>query len=209
MQLCVNEGSPNPDGLALTGHATVPCKPDSDTNLYANPNKNSSHYFGLGPGQGFMEMQFYPPGWAPWPAGLSCTATKWCSALNIDTFQDNANTGDLNNNDCLNTVGPEPVNFAFTTKTGVASSPANPQHPEHFTPDLANDLLMNSGDELRVHMFDTSHGFTVTVDDLTAGTHGSMVASAANGFGSPIFDPSATTCTWSNTPVTLSARTSP
>ena len=70
MQLCDDEGSPNPDGLALTGHATVPCKPDSDTNLYANPNKNSSHYFGLGPGQGFMEMQFYPPGWAPWPAGL-------------------------------------------------------------------------------------------------------------------------------------------
>ena len=75
------------------------------------------------------------------------------------------------------------MNFAFTTKNGVASSPANPQHPEHFTPDLKNDFLMNSGDQLRVHMFDTSHGFTVTVDDLTTGTHGSMVASAANGFG--------------------------
>ena len=195
MQLCDNEGSPNPDGLAQTGHATVPCVPNSDQNLYANPNKNNSHYFGLGPGQGFMEMQFYPPGWVSWPAGLSCTATKWCSALNIDTFQDNANTGALNNDDCLNTVGPEPVNFAFTTKNGVASSPANPQHPEHFAPDLKNDFLMNPGDELRVHMFDTPNGFTVTVDDLTAGTHGSMVASAANGFGSPIFAPNATTCT--------------
>ena len=115
-----------------------------------------------------MEMQFYPPGWAPWPAGLSCTATQWCSALNIDTFQDNENTGDFNNTDCLNTVGPEPVNFAFITKNGVASSPANPQHPEHFAPDLTNDFLMNSGDELWVHMFDTPHGFTVTVDDLTS-----------------------------------------
>ena len=52
-----------------------------------------------------MEMQFYPPGWAPWPAGISCDATQWCSALNIDTFQNNANTGDFNNNACLNTVG--------------------------------------------------------------------------------------------------------
>ena len=195
MQLCDNEGAPNPDGLAQTGHATVACIPDSDKNVYASPNKNNSHYFGLGPGQGFMEMQFYPPGWASWPAGLSCTATQWCSALNIDTFQDNANTGALNNNDCLNTVGPEPVNFAFTTKTGVASAPANPQHPDNFTPDLKNDFLTNSGDVLRVHMSDTAHGLKVTVDDLTTGTHGSMTASAANGFGSPIFAPNASKCT--------------
>src|SRR5947208_9168093 len=29
-----------------------------------------------------------------WPAGVGCDATHWCSALNIDTFQDNENTGD-------------------------------------------------------------------------------------------------------------------
>src|SRR5213078_4056568 len=102
---------------------------------------------------------------------------------------DNENTGVFNNTDCLNTVGPEPVNFAFTTKSGRASVPANPQHPEHFAPDLKNDFLMNSGDVLRIHMFDTAHGLRVTVDDLTAHTHGSMTASAANGFGSPIFAP--------------------
>ena len=194
MQLCDDEGSPNPDGLALSGHATVPCAPDSDANLFASPDKNSPRYFGLGPGQGFMEMQFYPPGWAPWPAGLGCSATKWCSALNIDTFQNNTNTGALNNTDCLNTVGPEPVNFAFTTKNGIASSPANPQHPEHFTPDLANDFLMNAGDVLRIHMFDSPNGFRVTINDVTAHTSGLMTASAANGFGSVVFDPSATTC---------------
>ena len=93
-----------------------------------------------------MEMQFYPPGWVAWPAGIGCNATQWCSALNIDTFQNNANTGTLNNTDCLNTVGPEPVNFAFLTKNGKATAPGNPQHPEHFVPDLGRDFLMNPGD---------------------------------------------------------------
>ena len=195
MQLCDNQGAPNPDGKALTGHATVPCKPDSNSNLYASPNKNSPRYFGLGPGQGFMEMQFYPPGWVPWPAGIGCDATHWCAALNIDTFQNNANTGAVNNNACLNTVGPEPVNFAFVTKNGVAADPANPQHPEHFTPRLGRDFLMNPGDRLHMHMFDTAHGLRIVVNDLTTHRTGSMTASAANGFGSPLFQPNASKCT--------------
>jgi hypothetical protein len=194
MQLCDDEGAPNPDGAALSGHATIPCRPDSDANIFASPDPTSTRYFGLGPGQGFMEMQFYPPGWAPWPAGFGCDGTHWCAALNIDTFQDNENTGDFNNTDCLNTVGPEPVNFDFLTKDGVATAPGNPQHPEHFVPDLARDFLMNPGDHLRLHMSDTAEGFRVTVDDLTRHTRGSMTASAANGFGSVIFDPSATKC---------------
>ena len=66
--------------------------------------------------------------------------TQWCAALNIDTFSTNSNTGQFNNTACLNTVGPEPVNFAFLTKNGVATAPANPQHPEHFTPDLTHDF---------------------------------------------------------------------
>lgn len=194
MQLCDNQGAPNPDGLHQTGHRTIPCKPNSDSNLYASPNKNSPRYFGLGPGQGFMEMQFYPPGWVKWPAGISCTAHQWCSALNIDTFQDNENTDALNNNDCLNTVGPEPVNFAFLTNNGKSTAPGNPQHPEHFVPDSKRDFLMNPGDNLRLHMFDSSSGFRVTVDDLTTHTSGSMTASAANGFGSVLFQPRATKC---------------
>jgi hypothetical protein len=59
MQLCDDQGSPNPDGAALSGHPTIPCKADSDSNIYASPNPNSPRYFGLGPGQGFMELQFY------------------------------------------------------------------------------------------------------------------------------------------------------
>ncbi|HEV2375154.1 MAG TPA: hypothetical protein VGS19_23720, partial [Streptosporangiaceae bacterium] len=68
MVMCDDQGSPNPDGAALDGHATVPCTPDSDSNIYESQNPHSSHYFGLGPGQAFEELQFYPPGWVPWPA---------------------------------------------------------------------------------------------------------------------------------------------
>jgi len=54
MVMCDSQGSPNPDGTALTGHATVPCKPDSNSNIYASENPSSSHYFGLGPGQAYV-----------------------------------------------------------------------------------------------------------------------------------------------------------
>ena len=74
-------------------------------------------------------MQFYPPGWVPWPAGIGCTAKQWCAALNIDTFQNNENTGAFNNTACLNSAGPEPVNFAFITKNGVATAPGSPLAP--------------------------------------------------------------------------------
>ena len=46
----------------LTGHATVPCKPDSDANIYASPNPNSPRYFGLGPGPGLHGDAVLPAG---------------------------------------------------------------------------------------------------------------------------------------------------
>ena len=128
-------------------------------------------------------------------AGIGCTAKQWCAALNIDTFSENENSGDFNNTACLNSVGPEPVNFAFITKNGKATSPANPAHPEHFVPDLAHDFLMNSGDAISVRMFDTASGLRVVIHDRTRHTTGSMTASASNGFGNVVFDPSATSCT--------------
>jgi hypothetical protein len=195
MVMCDPNGSPNPDGAALDGHATPACRPDSNSNIFASENPSSPRYFGLGPGQAYEEMQFYPPGWAPWPAGIGCTAKQWCAALNIDTFADNENTGALNNTACLNSVGPEPVNFAFVTKNGVATAPGNPGAPQHFVPVPAKDLLMNSGDKLSVHLFDTRDGLKVTIADHTTGVHGSMTASAANGFGTVVFDPKATKCT--------------
>jgi hypothetical protein len=195
MVMCDPNGSPNPDGAALDGHATSACTPDSDSNIFASENPSSPRYFGLGPGQAYEEMQFYPPGWVPWPMGIGCTAKQWCAALNIDTFSDNENTGALNNTACLNSVGPEPVNFAFVTKNGVATAPGNPGAPQHFVPVPAKDLLMNSGDKLSVHLFDTPDGLKVTIADHTTGATGSMTASAANGFGTVVFDPKATKCT--------------
>jgi hypothetical protein len=195
MVMCDDEGSPNADGQALIGHASPKCQPDSDNNIFNSTNRNDPKYFGFGPGQAYEELQFYPPGWAPWPAGVGCTATQWCAAMNVDTFSENENTGQLNNTQCLNTVGPEPVNFAFVTKSGVSTAPANAQHPEHFTPDPAKDFLMNAGDNLKVHLFDTSNGLKVAIDDATTGASGSMTASKGNGFGNVVFDPSATTCT--------------
>ena len=195
MVMCDPNGSPNPDGAALTGHPTTPCKPDSNANIYASQNPNSPRYFGLGPGQAYEEMQFYPPGWVPWPAGIGCTAKQWCAAMNIDTFSENQNTGQFNNTACLNTVGPEPVNFAFVTKNGVATAPANPGAPQHFVPNNKRNLLMNSGDRLTVRLFDTPGGLRTTIVDHTTGATGSMTASAANGFGSVVFDPSAKKCT--------------
>jgi hypothetical protein len=195
MVMCDPNGSPNPDGAAQTGHATVPCKPDSNSNIYASQDPSSPRYFGLGPGQAYEEMQFYPPGWVPWPSGIGCTAKQWCAALNIDTFADNENTGALNNTACLNTVGPEPVNFAFVTKNGKATAPANPGAPQHFVPNNKANLLMNSGDQLTVHLFDTQQGLKVTIQDHTTGATGSMTASKANGFGTVLFQPNATKCT--------------
>ena len=62
MVMCDDQGSPNPDGAALTGHPTVPCKPDSDSNIFDSQNPGSHRYFGLGPGQAYEEIQFLPAG---------------------------------------------------------------------------------------------------------------------------------------------------
>ena len=75
MVMCDDQGSPNPDGAALTGHPTMSRASRTATrNIFAARTRNSPRYFGLGPGQAYKEMQFYPPGWAPWPAGIGCTA---------------------------------------------------------------------------------------------------------------------------------------
>ena len=203
MAMCDDQSAPNPGGSKLAG-PQVPCTPDSDANIYIGTKptqKGGKNYIGEAPGGAFMEMQFYPPGWVRWPAGDSCDASRWCAALNIDSFSENQNTGAINNNACLSTVGIEPVNFAFLTRTGVAQAPANPVDATlgTYTPS-SKDLFMQSGDLLRVSMFDTSAGFRVVVNDLTSGQAGSMTASVANGFGHVNFDPSGSTCTITSAP---------
>jgi hypothetical protein len=175
---------------------TTTCTADSNANIFTSTTPTDANYIGKHPGTAFMEMQFYPPGWAPWSLfGNSCDGTHYCAALNIDSLSLNPNTGQANNDTCLSNVGEEPVNFAFVTKTGVADSPSDPLNFAHFTPNLSTDLLMNPGDLLLVDLHDTNAGFQVVITDLRSGQTGSMTASTANGFAQVVFDPSGTTCT--------------
>ena len=184
-------------GMAMCDTQSYPeqlttCAPDSDKNI-VDPAKSPKH-----PGTAFMELQFYPPGWAPWPAGNSCDATKWCAALNIDSLSEDPVHNTVLNNACASITGLEYVNFAFLTKDGKSQAPANPVQSTltTFTPNSAKDLFMNSGDKLVVTLHDTHHGLRTEVYDKTTGKTGFMTASAANGFGQVKYAPApSTACT--------------
>jgi hypothetical protein len=194
MALCDDQSAPNPGGSSFG--PTNPCTPDRDSNIFTSNDPTSPNYIGLHPGTAFMEMQFYPPGWAPWPAGNSCDATKWCAALNIDSLSQNMNTGQSLNPTCASITGTEYVNFAFITLNGISQAPANPVDSTlaTFTPDPTKDLFMNSGDKLTVRLRDTANGFRVVIRDHATHQVGSMTASAANGFGEVQFQPTGTAC---------------
>jgi hypothetical protein len=188
MIMCDDQSAPNP-GAA--------CAADSDKNILHSTDPTSPNYFGNTPGQGFMEMQFYPPNWGP----VSCTDANgnndgtWCAALNIDSFSSNSNTGIANNTPCLRATGQEYVNFAFITKDGVPVGPAAPGKHTSDTFNTTPDVLsMHSGDKLSVSLHDTAGGFRVDILDSTTGQGGYMVASASNGFGHPLYQPKASTC---------------
>ena len=190
-------------GMAMCDTQSYPeqvktCPPDSDKNIL-DPTVSPKHV-----GQAFMEMQFYPPGWIPWPTwqvavgASSCDPTHWCAALNIDSLSLNPVTGKANNTTCLNKVGEEYVNFAFVTKNGKSTGPANPVDATTagtFTPNPRRDLFMNSGDHLKTSFTDTPNGLKVTINDLTTGQTGFMTASKANGFAQVKYDPNGTSCT--------------
>ncbi len=195
MAMCDDQSAPNPGGSSFG--ATVPCTADNDANIFNSPDPTSPSYIGRHPGTAFMEMQFYPPGWARWPLGNSCSARQWCAALNIDSLSQNLNTGQNLNSTCASVTGLEYVNFAFITHNGVSQAPASPVNSTlaTFTPDVSKDLFMNSGDALSVKLQDTPDGFQVVINDMTTGATGSMTASASNGFGEVQFAPSpATSC---------------
>jgi hypothetical protein len=176
---------------------TSTCTPDSDTNI-VNPATTGS--FATAPGAAFMELQFYPPGWIPQFAGSSCDAKKWCVALNIDSLSEDPINGTTLNSTCQSQVlgGVEYINFAFLTLNGTPLGPPDPLDFNPSTsgnPNNANTFFLNSGDRASVTLKDTSSGFTTTVHDNTTGQSGSMVASAANGFGHITYAPTGSSCT--------------
>ncbi len=189
-------------GMAMCDTQSYPeqvhtCPPDSDKNIL-DPSKSAKHV-----GQAYMEMQFYPPGWIPWPTwqvavgASSCSPTQWCAALNIDSLAFNPITNQTLNSTCLGKVGEEYVNFAFITKNGKSTGPANPLNATTsgtYTPSKKKDLFMNSGDRIRTSFTDTKNGLKVSIHDLTTGQTGVMTASKANGFAQIKFQPKGSSC---------------
>jgi hypothetical protein len=192
-------------GMALCDTQSYPeqistCPANSDSNIL-DPSISPKHA-----GTAFVEVQFYTPGWVPWPVwkvangATTCDATKWCAAVNIFSLLEDPVAGTVQGDKCVNAMGGtiEPVNFAFITKNGVAQAPANPVQSTltTFTPDPNKDLFMSSGDTVAVTMHDTAHGLQVLLDDKTSHQSGSMTASKENGFAQIKYDPNpATSCT--------------
>jgi hypothetical protein len=187
-------------GMAMCDTQSYPeqvknCPPDSNRNIL-DPAVSPKHV-----GEAFMEMQFYPPGWVPWPTwavavgASSCNPTEWCAAMNIDSLSLNPVTGQQNNSTCEAKTGEEYLNFAFITKNGKSTGPANPVDSTlaTFSPS-SQDLFMKPGDHLTVAFGDTPNGLRVIIDDLTTGQSGSMTASKANGFAEVGYDPNGTSC---------------
>jgi hypothetical protein len=186
MALCETESYPNPG---------VPCAANSDANIKDSPDRAAPDWAGNHVGSGFLELQFYPPGWVPLGAGTSCDPTKWCAAMAVFGLSDSLTQ--KNNLDCLSRAGEEWADYAFITKSGVPQAPPSPLRATAatFAPDPSKALFMNAGDEIEISMHDSPAGLVNSIRDLTTGQSGSMTASAANGFAHPLFQPAASTCT--------------
>ena len=173
-QWAVADLSPAPwFGLPICDARSYPqnaCTPDSDTNSGVISDPNAA-------GSAFLELQFYPPKFQPFQDGISCDATHWCAALNIDSLECTFGFATCNNN-CI-----EPVNFAFLQMNGVPAGPPSPQltDTKTFLPN-GQTLMMNPGDTVSVTIQDTSQGLSTAMTDRNTGRTGFMVASAANGF---------------------------
>src|SRR5260370_24069240 len=146
-------------GLPLCDPKSYPqnsCTPDSDTNLGSISNPNDA-------GSAFMELQFYAPSFTPVIDSQSCSATKWCAALNIDSLECTFGFATCNNN-CI-----EPVTFAYLQLNGSPAGPPSPQLTNARTfLGTGLTLKMNPVDTLEVSISDPPSGFTTVVKDLPA-----------------------------------------
>jgi hypothetical protein len=180
MALCDTNSYPN---------AVSTCTPDSDKNITSL----DKH-----PGAAFMELQFYPPGWASAPLGSSCNGTQYCVAIASFSLAEDPIHGTFLNSACAAQTGLEYANYSFLTKSGKPHAPPNPvdSTAATFTPDPRTDLFMNPGDRVSITERDTENGLRIDVTDRTTGGHGFMTMSAENGFGMVKYVPSpGTECT--------------
>ena len=124
-------------GMAMCDTQSYPeqvktCPRDSDSNIL-DPAISPKHV-----GQAYMEMQFYPPGWIPWPTwrvavgASTCSPTQWCAAMNIDSLSLNPVTGKANNPTCLNKVGEEYRQLRLHHQERQVAGPGEPhRRDEH------------------------------------------------------------------------------
>jgi hypothetical protein len=73
--------------------------------------------------------------------------------MTIDSFNRDQNTGQFNTGACNNYIlgGPEPINWAYITRSGVSQAPADPLFTGTFdspnfaavNPDFNRDLMMS------------------------------------------------------------------
>jgi hypothetical protein len=196
-------------GLTLCDTESAPeftdkCTPDSDANDLVGTNPRAKNYIGKHPGNAYMELQFYGPGYVPQFEGFGCTAHQYCAAMTIDSRTVNQNNGVENTAACDDYIlgGAEPINWAYITRNGVSQAPANPFFTGTFdnpnfdavNPNPNKDLFMNPGDRVRIHMHDTQAGLRIDLSDLTTGQNGSMTASTSNGFGHILYTPGSNKC---------------
>jgi hypothetical protein len=162
----------------------LPCTPNSDANAPATVNAPVPAGVYPGAGSSFLEMQFYPPGEAPFPDNISCNNTFWCASLHINDAECTVNFLTCNPG-CI-----EPTNFAFIQTNGVPTGPPSPQlaNVKTNTPN-SHTLMMKPGDHLVIHIWDApvpghagQKALETSIKDLTTGQFGFMQASAANGF---------------------------
>ena len=164
--------------------STTVCDPQSAPLLPCTPRSDANAPRGSFPGGGaaFVELQFYPPGFAPFVDSISCDNKHWCSALTIDSLECSGNGSGPCNAQCI-----EPVNFGFIQTNGVPTGPPSPQRSNlaTVTPN-SRTLRMNPGDKITVRMFDVKipggRALEARETDHTTGQTGFMIASAANGF---------------------------
>jgi hypothetical protein len=190
-------------GMAMCDSQSAPefthdeCTPDSDVNIFNGSDPTQSDYAAHRPGGAYMELQFYPPATSS-ENPLSCAANQWCAALNIASFSADQTSipETFNNFDCEDSFGDEPINFAWVTLSGNATSSNALVNTSIGTPSPTGDVLrMNPGDQLAVAMNDTPNGFAVSITDFSTGQQGTMIANGAHGFEQVEFDPAASSCT--------------
>ncbi len=160
----------------------TPCTPESDANApVGNPPWATPEL--AGGGSSFLEMQFYPPGYAPFVDSISCDNTHWCASLHINDLECT-----LRRSRTATTIASSRPTSPSSRQT--ACRPARPARSSRISrrrhPN-AKTLLMNPGDVVRVHIFNADigggqHALETQLTDITTGQSGFMIASAANGF---------------------------